>query len=317
MLESVWKTIGEASGRRWVLASLMPAAFFWAAWGLVYYGLWIGGNRTLAWWDGLTDASRVLLLLATIIPIGLTALGLDMIGPALLRIAEGYWDFPLLGAWLCQKRSQYWRSHFEAQRQRWQELKQRENAESTSDVHLMPLTKNERDTLDRLEREFYEAPQKEIMPTRLGNILRAAEEDQFWRYGLDKIIVWPRLYPLLPEILRNELDDARASLDGAIRTTFLAMLFSLIWGIQAIVDRSWILAGVVALGIATAWLTGHSALRAAATHAELLRAAFDLHRFDLYRALHLPLPATTAEERAVGQHLNGFLWRGEGTTYDH
>ncbi len=44
----------------------------------------------------------------------------------------------------------------------------------------------------------YPADASEVMPTRLGNILKNAELHPEDRYGIDAVVVWPRLYPLLP-----------------------------------------------------------------------------------------------------------------------
>ena len=37
-----------------------------------------------------------------------------------------------------------------------------------------------------------------IRPTRLGNVITAAEEHAFLRYRLDAVVWWPRLAPVLP-----------------------------------------------------------------------------------------------------------------------
>jgi len=56
-----------------------------------------------------------------------------------------------------------------------------------------------------------------VMPTLLGNVLKAGEDRAGRRYGLDCVVIWPRLYPLLPEPLTAALDDARDQLDLAVR----------------------------------------------------------------------------------------------------
>ena len=49
------------------------------------------------------------------------------------------------------------------------------------------------------------------------------------------------------------------------------------------------------------------AVQSARSHSSLLAAAVDLHRFDMVRALHYPLPKTAAEKRAFNRRLTGFL----------
>jgi hypothetical protein len=53
----------------------------------------------------------------------------------------------------------------------------------------------------------------DVAPTKIGNILLAAEQHPRLRYGLDPVVIWSRLQPLLPEALAGALKDAKASLD--------------------------------------------------------------------------------------------------------
>jgi hypothetical protein len=82
----------------------------------------------------------------------------------------------------------------------------------------------------------------------------------------------------------------------------------------------WVLATVVwsvfvwwiplaAVPLAVAWYRG-AVLPAARVYADLIEAAFDLHRPALYRALRLQLPARPADEPAAGQQLTAYLWEG-------
>jgi hypothetical protein len=47
------------------------------------------------------------------------------------------------------------------------------------------------------------------------------------------------------------------------------------------------------------WVAYQSAVRAAITYGRLLPAAFDLYRFDMLGALHLPLPETKGRGRSL------------------
>jgi hypothetical protein len=144
-----------------------------------------------------------------------------------------------------------------------------------------------------------------VLPTRLGNILRAAEHRAGSRYGLDAIITWPRLYPLLADTTAAVLNDLRDQLDLAVRFCVMFLLATVITA-ACLSGHGWWLA-VAAGTLAGAALSYQAALSAAAAYGQAVEAAFDLHRFDLLAALHLPLPADLASEVQANQRLSRFL----------
>ncbi len=166
-----------------------------------------------------------------------------------------------------------------------------------------------------LDRARYAMPQGYVLPTRLGNLLRAAEEYAESRYGLNAVLVWPRLWLLLPAETRELLARAYRDLVAAVRGWGWGLAFGLVWvpvtGYLAVCSRGWVwvlLTGLVSLG----WmrLAYRLAVSRAAVFGELVRAAFDLHRLALYDALGWPRPKPE-EEVATGRRLTAFLWRGE------
>jgi hypothetical protein len=154
-------------------------------------------------------------------------------------------------------------------------------------------------------RRLYPDDQGHVMPTSLGNALKAAEDRAGERYGLDCVVIWPRLQPLLSEALAAALDDARNQLDLAVR---FAATFGLI-AVGALVLLApygwWAMAVLAALALA--WLSYRGSMNAAIAYGELLESAIDLHRFDLLRALHLPLPADPEAERTLNGQLSDLL----------
>ncbi|MFI8281101.1 hypothetical protein ACIGBH_40825 [Streptomyces sp. NPDC085929] len=66
-------------------------------------------------------------------------------------------------------------------------------------------------------------------------------------------------------------------------------------------------------------LAYRSALNAAILYGQALQTAFDLHRFDLRRALHLRLPPDLATELAWNDGLSAFLAQGldVAVSYQH
>ena len=67
----------------------------------------------------------------------------------------------------------------------------------------------------------------------------------------------------------------------------------------------WLLLALAAAVIARLAYTGTA--MAASAYGRTIEAAFDLHRFDLLAALHLPLPADSAAERSANETLSAFV----------
>ena len=137
-----------------------------------------------------------------------------------------------------------------------------------------------------------------LMPTRLGNILRAYERKPLEKYGLDTIVCWPSLWLLLPDSVQNDLNAARDELNAAVRLFTWSFLF-LVWGRWAI----W----AVPVGLISAWIAYQWATSAAQTYGLLIEAAFDTHRHRLYESLRVPLPATSRDEPKHGAKLTDYL----------
>ena len=148
-------------------------------------------------------------------------------------------------------------------------------------------------------------PADALLPTGLGNVLRAAELRAGERYGLDSLVTWPRLYPVLGEQVRALADDRRDQLDLSVRFCVVFAVATPVL-LALLAPYGWWLA-VPAGTFALAWLSYRAAIAAAAGYGEALETAFDLHRFDLLRALHLPLPDDLATEPRANEQVSAFL----------
>jgi hypothetical protein len=219
---------------------------------------------------------------------------------AVLRWLEGYWP-----RWLLPlgRLGRAW------QVRRVRRLRRRYTALARRYAHLSP---EERAEYARLDAELHTYPSDpHLLPTRLGNLLRAAEEHGYRRYRLVTGVIWPRLWLVLPKETREEITAARARMDGAVRlviwSVLLAVWTPLAWGMPWWVCCG--LAAAAALGGCVAW---RHLGRMAGLYGDLLRAAVDVHRFALYETLHLPLPTSPVEERLIGEQATMWLWRGRG-----
>jgi hypothetical protein len=119
------------------------------------------------------------------------------------------------------------------------------------------------------------------MPTTVGNILRAAETRPTDRYGVGVVALWPHLWSVLPESLRQDLATARLALDNAVAACLWAIIY-----LCAAAPLTWWAVPPALVVAATAWF-GWIPARAR-VFADLVEAAYDMHRFDLYHAMRCP-----------------------------
>jgi hypothetical protein len=113
---------------------------------------------------------------------------------------------------------------------------------------------------------------------------------------------------VLDETVRALTDDRRDQLDLSARFCAVFALAAVVL-LGLLLMHGWWLA-VPAGCLVLAWLACRGTVTAALAYNEALRVAFDLHRFDLLTALHLPLPESREEEKAQNDDLSAFLLQG-------
>jgi len=160
------------------------------------------------------------------------------------------------------------------------------------------------------ERPWTSPTPDRLMATRLGNILRAAEQ-QADRYGMDAVTAWPRLYAVLPEPFTILVGQAASSLDLMITISALGVAFALVASPIAALALPWYWAPLLLwLGGVLSWTGYQGALGAAARYGDLVRAAFDVHRWQLLDAMGLARPTSWAAELSQWQQIHQLWQRG-------
>ena len=284
--------VGGKLAEKWVATLLTPAFVFWVG-GAIATLQKIGWKQPSDWFYQQPEPLQIAILIAGFCVIAASAFVVQRFDLAVLRFLEGYW-YPWLRPirrWLIAregKRSQQMGD-------RWQALSQ---------INPSQLTAEQRDELVQLDWQQQQIPLPgQLMPTRLGNILRAAERRPLEKYGLDAVICWSRLWLLLPESVKKDLQEARADLNAAARIWLWSVLFMGWAGVGA-----W---WAIPLGVAAAVFAYYGwAIAAASTYGDLIEASFDLYRHLLYQSLRWNLPPDPSEERRVGRELTEYLWRG-------
>ena len=148
-----------------------------------------------------------------------------------------------------------------------------------------------------------------VMPTRLGNILRAAEVYSDDRYGAPGLLVWPRLYSLLPDAMITLIGDSRAALEFLLVLAALAATFAGASAIYLLVVAGpvWLYLICVLASSAIAVLAYTASLATARTYGEYIRTAYDLYRSKVLQIMNLPLPANAVEERTRWREVEALL----------
>jgi hypothetical protein len=278
-----------------------PALIFWLG-GLLSWTYGHGGahalSRPATWLSHRSAITQTLALLIVLAGIATSGLIIARLTTPVLRLLEGYW--PTRPARLIR-----WRTGLieRAQRQasdddaEWQQLMAAIEPPATPTAAQLAR-------IGALSRAMHRRPDKPalFMPTRIGNILRAAESRPRSRYGLDSIVVWPRLWLVLPDSSRQEIAAARQSLDTSVAAG--------IWGVLFLVFIPWTILTlptglVVALVAWGLWVPAR-----AEVYGDLVVAAFDIHRTALYQQLRWPLPASPRLEPAQGQLITAYLQVG-------
>jgi hypothetical protein len=167
--------------------------------------------------------------------------------------------------------------------------------------------------LEKLAR--YPLDDRQVVPTRLGNAIRAFETYGKTRFNLDSQTLWSELCSLVPKYLQNELDRSRAIVDFFVAlfyACFSAAILSIVAGISGFAMKSNFVFG--ALMLLASWGAYEMAVRSCAYWRATVQALVDLGRVDLAKGLGLKLPATLSEEREMWGYVTSYVYYGNVTT---
>jgi len=287
MFSSVLKEVTGALDRRFLLTLFLPSLLFWGAL-LAVFSPREGSDALLAGWSTPSTELQWLQIAAAVAWVTFFAYVLSSQTTWLTRQFEGYWSWPL-GDRLCRWRKRHY-------------AKVLSQLEAAGD--------------EGYERIYYAYPlpdgANELMPTRLGNILKNAELYSYERYKIDAVLLWPRLYAVLPDSFVATLGEAKASLEMMLVLSFLGGLFALTAGVGLLILRGpwWLFLGSVLGGLGLAYVAYRSALGAAIPYAQLIKSAFDLYRGDLLDKLGYKRLETQEDEIAFWGNLNKLIYRG-------
>lgn len=331
-LTDVALNAGARIGRYFSLVSLLPSLFL-SAWTVVLsaVGAWSGTPNPKGLVGALTAISLsgyAWILLATVT----FALFLHPLQLGMTRLLEGYWGSSRVATVLLRLRIMHYRkqrARLNARRSRLDRQRERvlrkilirnylAELATSPDTAKDPLTMDSSEfrkellkllphkkahaasgahaALDSIPHQLERYPaSRRMMPTRLGNALRSAEDRIGTQYGLDAIRTAPHVALVAPELHSSYLQDTRQQMDTSIRLCVVALLAALETAAALLTDGWWLLAALAPHLLA--WTAYRAAVAAAEQYMATVGTVLDLNRFKLYENLHLKLPVDVDEER--------------------
>jgi len=313
-----------------LIPSLIPSILFWSI-QCTWFIFSRPGCYPLTEWKSLTTEVQIILIVAGLGSIWITSIIFNTLEPNILRFFEGYhgpeWIWKLIG----QGRTKQ-EASFDALKKEVSNLEPKivEPAGPLSAEGLKVLKENRLKEVQFTHKLFslYPPNRAELLPTEMGNIIRAGEAYSYQRYGIDAVLMWSLLCEVLPESSRKSLNVARQNLSFILFlcTSTIALMIQSLLVLLLVLFQNTLLPSqftfpntfliptlFLLFGSYAALLIFARCLNSPALiYADGIRRSFDLHRKKLLKALGVsesPKPCSK-DERKIWKELNNFVLRG-------
>lgn len=268
-------------------------------------------------------SGKVVVAVAFALLLGYT---LTIVNIPLIRLFEGY---PFRDTWygkqltkLQQARLQMLRMQIAGLEEEIAHLKKEAARYEIEDPRRDALYQRRKALEEKLkaERPLYEQQIRDYFPTvtaflpmTLGNTIAAFEEYPWIRYGIDAVILWPRLLPTLTkENYAVYVEREKAGLDFVLNLCFLLLLFDLEMVYTGLIFSQNYVDWLIAAGFIAflAFVCYKTAVVGAYGWGTTVRVAFDLYRYHLLKALYGHPPENFADETGRWTQISQFLREG-------
>lgn len=279
-------------GRYFTVVSALPAAVFVAyVYLLVKSGAWAG---PVDWRLSVNLADVAILGVASF----MLALTLNPLQFALIQLFEGYWGTSAPAEHLAVARIAY---HQHRKRSLYERTRKATDLPQPDDDPTESLRKQIRRDESLRAYRSYPDRERDILPTRLGNVLRQYETSIGRQYGLDLLTVVPRLAMVAGEREIAYVTNQRIQLELALRTSLLALIAAPTTLVFMSRHGPWLLLALIPYAIA--YLAYRGAVAVAHEYGASLAVLVDLGRFTLYRRVGVVDPGTIDDERRANRDL--------------
>jgi hypothetical protein len=169
-------------------------------------------------------------------------------------------------------------------------------------------------------RHFLSFPQRsdDLRPTRLGNVLAAAERHPNYAYRMDGVLWWPRLYPLLSERFTERLEATLIPMLALLNMCTVALIVTVLGSAYLAWDdaRTWLFMASLGSGLLFSTLLYNAAVSQAIGYGNLVRSAFDLYRHEILKQMGMFIPTNLQDELALWEVLSTWLYNQYVLPYD-
>jgi uncharacterized repeat protein (TIGR01451 family) len=301
---NILSAISGQFGKSLILGTLLPAAIF-VILGLIFVGpLFPIDLPLLESLEAPETQSR--LLAVTFLTIVLSCL-LTNLNIPIIRLYEGY---PWKDSWIGQRCIRHYQAQFDAAQARWRGMRTLVYALRAQNLNDGRISEIEAEW-GRIGRKVNtEFPPYEhlLLPTRMGNVIRAFESYSYRQYGIEAITLWPRLIAKIDKDYAASIDAAKTSFDFTLNSSALGTVLALAILIVGLIyptamssPRLWVPWLLEVIGFAVlAYLFYLCSISRASAWGATVKGAFDLYRWALLRQLgYTRVPNTMTEERAL------------------
>jgi hypothetical protein len=164
-------------------------------------------------------------------------------------------------------------------------------------------------------RSLYPEREDDVLPTRLGNALKALENYGDERFGLDSQTFWYEMQAVVSDRLRRDLEDTRSAVDFFVSLMAHAVLLACVCLVAAPLTGSWapaILAIVAAASVPAAY---QGAVANMVEWRYAVQALINTTRPQLAQSLGLQFPEDFETEREMWQNFAGLVYYGADQGY--
>jgi hypothetical protein len=177
--------------------------------------------------------------------------------------------------------------------------------------------------------QTYPENPSDILPSRFGNTLKAAENYSGERYGFDGIHFFPRLVQVMPVEYKSNFDAVRNELSFLVNMSILSITFSILcmlavlysmWTTTVVVSGPVVFLGFLdkvlpyffaaAVGFISSAIFYNASIFSLGSFSLMIRASFDLFRMDLLKKLELERPKNSIEEFETWNKVNDLIVLG-------